>query len=108
MPTHTPEALIVRADLRRRLRCAVGHLQAIARMIEIDTDCRVVLQQVAAVQGALGEVNRRLVKHFLDDCLATHLHAPDPALRECALEDVVTLYRRFAGRTRLPGGKGTP
>ncbi len=108
MPTGRHNPLDFKTDLARRLRCAEGHLRAIAGMIETDADCQAVLQQMVAVQGALGEVNRRLVKHYLDDCLSTNLHASDPALRECALEEVVALYELIAGHPRPPGRKRIP
>ena len=108
MPTRKHDTLESRADLVRRLHCAAGHLCAIAGMIETDADCHAprVLQQMLAVQGALCEVNRRLVKRYLDDCLSTNFHAPDPALRERALEDVVTLYQLMGGHVRPLGRKG--
>ena len=102
------EALEFKADLARRLRCAEGHLRAVAGMIETDADCQAVLQQMVAVQGALCEVNRRLVNRYLDDCLSTNLHAPDPALRERALENVVALYELIGGHPRPLARKGTP
>jgi len=105
MPTRKHDTLEFRADFVRRLRCAEGHLRAIAGMIETDADCQAVLRQMLAVQGALCEVNRRLVKHYLDDCLPTDLQASDPALRERALENVVTLYQLMGGHARPLGRK---
>jgi len=106
MPTRRHNPLEFKADLARRLRCAEGHLHAIAGMIETDADCQAVLQQMRAVQGALCEVNRRLVKHYVDNCLPAGLQAADPALRECALEEVVTLYELIGGHLRPLGRKG--
>jgi DNA-binding FrmR family transcriptional regulator len=108
MPTGRHDPLEFRADLARRLRCAEGHLRAIAGMIEIDADCQAVLQQMVAVQGALREVNRRLVKHYLEDCLPTDLQASDPALRQRVLENVVALYELIGGHPRPLGRKGIP
>ncbi len=105
MLTRKHDPLDFRADLVRRLRCAEGHLRAIAGMIETDADCQAVLQQMVAVQGALREVNRRLVKHYLDDCLPADLQAADPALRERALEEVVTLYELIGDHPRPLGRK---
>jgi len=106
MPTGRHDTFEFKADLARRLRCAEGHLHAIAGMIETDADCKVVLQQMVAVQGALCEVNRRLVKHYLDDCLPTDLQVSDPALRERTLENVVALYQLIGGHVRPLGRKG--
>ena len=106
MPTRKHDTFEFRADLVRRLRCAEGHLRAIAGMIETDADCQVVLQQMVAVQGALCEVNRRLVTHYLDDCLPTGLQISDPALRERTLESIVALYQLMRGHIRPLGRKG--
>lgn len=92
------EPVDFRADLARRLRCAEGHLRGIAAMIERGTDCESIVCQTMAVQGALREVNRRLVKHYLDNRLASDLQAPDPALRQHTLENVVALYQLIAYR----------
>ena len=93
-----PEPAAYRADLVRRLRCAEGHLRGIIGMFEAGADCEAALQQMLAVQGALDEVERRLVKHYLDDCLPVDLQALDPASRERALEHVVGLYSLIAYR----------
>jgi DNA-binding FrmR family transcriptional regulator len=106
MPPRKHDSLEFKHDLVRRLRCAEGHLRAIAGMIETDADCQVVLRQTLAVQGALCEVNRRLVKHYLDDCLPTDLQVSDPALRERTLENVVALYQLIGGHIRPLGRKG--
>ena len=110
MPTRKHDTFEFRADLVRRLRCAEGHLRAVAGMIETDADCHAprLLQQMVAVQGALCEVNRRFVKHYLDDCLPTDLQVSDPALRERALEEVVALYELIGGHPRPLGRKGIP
>ena len=108
MPAGKHDTLCFKADLARRLSCAEGHLRAIAGMIETDADCQAVLRQMLAVQGALGEVNRRLVKHYLDACLLTDLQASDPARREHALENFVVLYQLIGGRARPLGRKGIP
>ena len=105
MLTRKHDPLDFRADLVRRLRCAEGHLRAVAGMIETDADCQAVLQQMVAVQGALCEVNRRLVKHYLDDCLPGDLQAAEPALRGRALEEVVALYELICGHPRPLGRK---
>ena len=85
-----------RADLLRRLYCAEGHLRSIARMIEGGTDCASILHQTLAVRAALGEINRRLVKHHLATCLREGLNAADPAARQRCLAEVVSLYELSA------------
>lgn len=65
-------------------------------MVEQGADGASLLRQVIAVQGALREVNRLLLKHHLDTCVRAQLHAPDRRARESALAEVVVLYRLFA------------
>ena len=101
------EAAATRADLMRRLRCAEGHLRGIAGMIEAGADCQAILRQTRAVQGALAEVNRRLVAHYLNDCLPADMQACDLAVRERMVEEVVALYELVGGRSSPQGGKGT-
>jgi DNA-binding FrmR family transcriptional regulator len=60
---------------------------------------------VQAVRGALREVNRLLVCHYLHDCLRAALADPDPAVREHALAGVLTLYRLAGADAPLWSGK---
>ena len=87
-----PSEEAIRPDLIRRLRSAEGHLRAIAGMVEAGADCQAILHQLHAVQGALRAVDRRLIEHYLNDCLRAELWNPDPASRARAIERVVALY----------------
>ena len=81
-----------RADLIRRLRSAEGHLRGIIGMLEADAGCQDIIWQVRAVQGALREVNRRLMQQYLNDCLRTALLDPYVETREQALAGLLALY----------------
>ena len=95
----------IHADLISRLRSAEGHVRGIIGMVESGAVCQDVVQQVQAVQGALREVNRLLVHHHLQNCLRAALADPDPAVREHAIADVLTLYRLAGGDAPLWSGK---
>lgn len=43
-----------------RLSRAIGHLEAIRRMVEEDRDCSEVLVQIAAVRTAVNNVGRKI------------------------------------------------
>lgn len=94
-PTHT--------DLAHRLRSAEGHLRSIRGMLEADADCRELLLQVRAVQGALREVNRLLIHHYLTNCLQAALEDPDQEVCARALATVVELYRLCDGAAAVTG-----
>ena len=90
---------LIQSDLIRRLRSAEGHLRGIIGMLEADADCQDIVRQVLAVQGALREVNRLVVRHYLHDCLCTALSSPDAEARERAVAGVLALYE-LAARSR--------
>lgn len=92
-----------KTELLGRLRCAEGHLRGIVAMIEGGADCRSVIHQIGAVQGALREVNRLIVTHHLTACLGELLDNTDldPAAREHYLAEVVSLYE-LCGASRPP------
>ena len=98
MADETPNCKV---DLIRRLRCAEGHLQGVAAMIERGEDCGSVLHQILAMQGALREVNRLLLKHHLEVCLRERLQGSDISAREKCLDEVVSLYCVFGVATSL-------
>lgn len=53
-----------------RLRCAVGHLEGVIRMVDGDRCCIDVLHQLSAVEGALDSVRRQVIETHVRDCVA--------------------------------------
>ncbi len=94
----TDGELAFKADLTRRLRCAEGHLRGIVIMVEQEADCKSLIHQILAVQGSLREVNRLLLKQYLDICLREHLREADVAARKKCLDEVVSLYQLLGGK----------
>jgi DNA-binding FrmR family transcriptional regulator len=95
------ETLSFKTDLTHRLQCAEGHLGGIAAMVARGADCDSLIHQIMAVQGALREVNRLLLKHHLEVCLRERLQGSDIAAREQCLGEVVSLYNMFGVTTSL-------
>jgi DNA-binding FrmR family transcriptional regulator len=58
------------ADAVQRLRSACGHVDAVIRIIEDDRYCIDVIQQIGAVQAALGRSRRAVLEHDLRTCVA--------------------------------------
>ena len=92
------DALTFKVDLTRRLLCAEGHLRGIVAMVERDADCESIVCQTMAVQGALREVNRLILKQYLDVCLRGRLQEPNVSAREKCLAEVVSLYQLLGGK----------
>ncbi len=65
-----PEVQGNKANLLLRLRCACGHLQAVANMIETDKPCDQTLHQLHAVQSALSKVSQLLIQQEANQWLS--------------------------------------
>jgi uncharacterized protein len=56
-------------DIAKRLRRAEGHLRGIAEMIEAGRPCLDIAQQLHAVEKAVSEAKKTLIKDHLQNCL---------------------------------------
>ena len=74
-----------------RLSRAIGHLQAIRRMVEEDRDCSEVLVQIAAVRTAVNNVGRIILLDHINHCI---VHAVENGDQK-ALDDLNTAVNRF-------------
>jgi len=54
-----------------RLSKAVGHIEAIKRMVKNDLDCSQVLIQLAAVRSAINNTGKLVLKNHINHCI-TH------------------------------------
>lgn len=56
-------------DIVKRLKRSDGHLRGIIEMIEQGRSCLDVAQQLHAVEKAIGEAKKTLIRDHLDHCL---------------------------------------
>lgn len=56
-------------DIIKRLRRAEGHLRSITGMIEEGRSCLELAQQLHAVEKAISEAKKTLIRDHLDHCL---------------------------------------
>ncbi len=84
-----------KADLIRRLHCAEGHLRGIEAMVERGAECDSIVHQTLAVQAALREIDRIVLKQHLDVCLRRRLQETgvNAAEREQCLDEVLSLFK---------------
>lgn len=66
---HTHSHTQTKAVLNRLSR-AIGHLEAVKRMVENGRDCTEVLMQLAAVRSALNGTAKVILKDHLEHCIA--------------------------------------
>jgi CsoR family transcriptional regulator, copper-sensing transcriptional repressor len=52
-----------------RLSRAIGHLEAVKKMVEEDKDCSEVLIQLAAVKSAINNTGKLILKDHINHCV---------------------------------------
>lgn len=87
-----------REQVQGRLRRIEGQVQGLQRMIAADVYCVDVLLQIAAVQGALGQVQKLLLGRHLDSCVTEALRCGSRQERQRKLDELLEVFARFGGR----------
>ena len=78
-------------EVVHRLSRAIGHLEAVKKMVEEEQDCCKVLVQLAAVRAALGSAGRVLLLDHMSHCVVEAVEQGDTT----ALEDLEAALERF-------------
>lgn len=60
-----------------RLSKAIGHLEAVKRMVERDEDCSEVLIQLAAVRSAINNTGKVVLKNHINHCIVEAVEEDD-------------------------------
>lgn len=60
-----------------RLSRAIGHLEAVKRMVENGQDCSEVLIQLSAVRSAINNTGKIILKDHIEHCLVTAVETSD-------------------------------
>lgn len=76
----------------KRLKTIEGHIRGIQRMLEEDTYCIDVINQIHAVQSALNKVNKQILDQHLNSCVITAIRGDDPQERERILKEITDVY----------------
>ena len=71
---HSPEE---KKAVINRLSKAIGHLEAVKRMVEKDADCSDVLIQLAAVRSAINNTVKVVLKNHLNHCIVEAVEEND-------------------------------
>ena len=84
-----------RGELLNRLHRIEGQVRGIARLVEEESYCLDVLQQVEAMTAAADSVALLLLEDHIDGCLT---HAIETGQGEPYVDEVMTVVRRALGR----------
>jgi CsoR family transcriptional regulator, copper-sensing transcriptional repressor len=79
-------------DALRRLKNIEGHVRGIERMIESESYCIDILQQIHAVQAAINRVSKIILDEHLHSCLITAVRGEDIEERERVLREIGDVF----------------
>ncbi len=79
-------------DIQLRLKRALGHLQSVIGMFDMERSCEDVVQQLHAVENAIVNAKRQLIQDHMAHCL-THDAAAGTLNMAAALKDIRALTK---------------
>jgi len=77
--------------LKNRLAKAMGHLNAVHRMVDEKKYCIDVLHQMKAVQSALDKITEEILKQHLETCVVDAVKNQDA---DRVIEELIQVFRR--------------
>lgn len=88
---HSPA---VKEDIRKRINRLGGQLAGIQRMVEEEAYCVDILQQIAAVRGALGKVAARLLESHVNHCVYSAFTSGSEGERKDKIDELISVFER--------------
>lgn len=83
---------ITKTAVTQRLASASGHVNGIKRMVEEDTYCIDVIQQIHAVQAALNKISSMILENHLNTCVTTAVQGADPEERIRVFKEITNVF----------------
>lgn len=77
--------------LKNRLAKAMGHLNAVHRMVDEKKYCIDVLHQMKAVQAALDKISEEILKQHLETCVVEAVQNQDAGQ---VIDELIQVFRR--------------
>ncbi len=87
-----------KAKALARLRRIEGQVQGIQRMVEEEKYCVDILLQLAAVEGALEQVQKLLLGRHIESCVADAMRSGSARERQRKIEELIEVFSRFKSR----------
>ena len=85
-------------DVLRRLKKIEGQVAGLRRMVEEGKYCIDVLQQVAAVHGALTQASKIVISNHLKTCVKSALESGDEDRGAKVLGELEDIFARYLRR----------
>jgi DNA-binding FrmR family transcriptional regulator len=81
-----------------RLRRVEGQVQGIQRMVEDDKYCVDILLQLAAVQGAVEQIQKLVLGQHIESCVSDAIRSGSNRDRQRKIGELLEVFARFSGR----------
>jgi DNA-binding FrmR family transcriptional regulator len=82
-------------DTINRLRKIEGQIRGIIRMVENRRECIDIITQINAVEAALRKVQDRILRHYLEKCVAESVRTNSVEEIAQRLDEIVQVFRQF-------------
>jgi len=83
-------------DVLRRLNRIEGQIKGLKRLVEAETYCVDVMNQISSVHEALRSVGKILMRNHLQHCVTDALRAGDEGKAEQTYQEMMDLIYKFA------------
>lgn len=80
----------------QRLKSVEGHIRGVQKMVEEDTYCIDIVNQIQAVQAALNKVSNLILDRHLHTCVTTAIRGDDADERERVIDEVLSVFNAKA------------
>ena len=87
-----------KAKILGRMRRIEGQVQGLQRMVDNEAYCVDILMQIAAVQGALEQVEKLLLGRHIESCVADAIRSGSRGERQQKIDELLDVFARFRGK----------
>ena len=87
-----------KAKILGRMRRIEGQVQGLQRMVDNGAYCVDILMQIAAVQGALEQVEKLLLGRHIESCVADAMRSGSRSERQQKIDELLDVFARFRGK----------
>ncbi len=82
----------------KRLKRLRGQIDGIHRMVEEERYCVDILLQISAIQGALWQVGKLILRSHVEHCVTDAMAHGDEEKRQKTLDELMEVFARYSKR----------
>jgi DNA-binding FrmR family transcriptional regulator len=90
-----PNSIEDKKKATTRLRRIKGQVEALERAVEAGTECKLLLQQIAAMRGAAGGLMAEVLEMHLRETMASEQAPQRPPVEDDQMDDIMKILRAY-------------